>query len=115
MINHLLNQTCTLTEKTAGVSSSGFLTITGSTAVNVYRCRVDVTADESIETGRESPVLRGQIYFPFGTPVTAESVINVTSGSHSGRSFQVNGTPVDDTGGAWGLCCEVVSRLDGLL
>lgn len=110
----MMVDSCTLTSKSAAVSSSGFPTITTASGVTTYPCMVDVTSDESMEGGRESPVLRGQIYLPFGTVVTSNHNILVSTGQHAGRVFEINGTPVDDVGRGTHLVCEVRSALDGL-
>lgn len=110
----MMRDTCVLVSKTVSLDTAGGPSIISATGTTTYPCMVDVTSDESMEGGRESPVLRGQIYLPFGTPVTSNHVINVSSGLHSGRSFAVNGTPVDDVGRRSHLVCEVTSNLDGV-
>lgn len=110
----MMVDSCTLNSKSAAPSSSGFPTITTATGTTTYPCMVDVTSDESMEGGRESPTLRGQIYLPYGTTVGANHIILVSTGLHAGRVFEINGTPVDDTGRQTHLVCEVRSALDGL-
>lgn len=106
----MMRDTCTVSSRTDATDSAGGPSPTVATSISSVRVMLDVTSSESFQGGRETPVLAGQAYFPFGTSIDSGDYFTMNSGQHSGLVFAVLSVPTDDVGRGSHLVCEVESK-----